>query len=195
MQSGTDQIKLLSFLEERIGTELDAVITGVDRFGFFCRGTELPAEGLVHVSTFPQKDNFDFDRDVMTLTGRRTGQVFRLGDRVRVAVAHVDVDRRNLTSSWSNNWPRPAKAKIATHTNGEISKRTTGKKDSFQTIEVQGESAQPQKKSSSRKNSASRKKSTDDDHREPATKLKCRIARVRDASQIRHPIAKAPPSK
>ena len=32
----------------------------------------------------------------MTLTGRRTGQTFRLGDRVKVTVAHVDVDRREL---------------------------------------------------------------------------------------------------
>ncbi|MCA9047902.1 MAG: ribonuclease R [Planctomycetaceae bacterium] len=153
------KIKLLSFLEERIGTELDAVITGVDRFGFFCRGTELPAEGLVHVSTFPQKDNFDFDRDVMTLTGRRTGQVFRLGDRVRVAVAHVDVDRRELdfqlVKQLGHAQPKPKSRRTQTE---KSSKRTTGKK----TVSKQSKSKGNQrshKKSSSRKNSASRKKS------------------------------------
>src|SRR5690606_28382243 len=87
---------LLSYLEDRIGLELDAVITGVDRYGFFCRGIELPAEGLVHISTLPQRDIYDFDRTVMTLTGRRSGTVFRLGDRVRVRVTVVDVDRREL---------------------------------------------------------------------------------------------------
>ncbi|MBX3437161.1 MAG: ribonuclease R, partial [Planctomycetaceae bacterium] len=90
------KIKLLTYLESRIGEELEAVITGVDRFGFFCRGVEIPAEGLVHISTLSQQDVFDFDRDVMTLTGRRSGAVFRLGDRVRVRVSLVDVDRREL---------------------------------------------------------------------------------------------------
>jgi ribonuclease R len=90
------KIKLLTYLEERIGEELETVITGVDSYGFFCRGIQMPAEGLVHVSTLPGHDFWDYDRPTMTLTGRRTNQTFRLGDRVIVTVAHVDVDRREL---------------------------------------------------------------------------------------------------
>jgi len=89
-------LKLLAYLESRVDTEMDAVITGVDRFGFFCRGTELPAEGLVHVTTLSNGDYFDHDKTSHTLTGRRSGEVFRLGDKVRVRVARVDVDRRQL---------------------------------------------------------------------------------------------------
>ena len=153
------KIKLLSFLEERIGTELDAVITGVDRFGFFCRGTELPAEGLVHVSTFPQKDNFDFDRDVMTLTGRRTGQVFRLGDRVRVAVAHVDVDRRELDFQLVKQLDHsPPKRKSRLTQKEKSSKHTSAKKSSSKQSKPKG-NQQSGKKSSSHKSSNSRKKS------------------------------------
>jgi ribonuclease R len=90
------KIKLLTYLEGRIGEELETVITGVDSYGFFCRGIEMPAEGLVHVSTLPGHDFWDYDRATMTLTGRRANQTFRLGDRVIVTVAHVDVDRREL---------------------------------------------------------------------------------------------------
>src|SRR5690606_22499707 len=90
------KIKLLTYLEERIGEELETVITGVDSYGFFCRGIQMPAEGLVHVSTLPGHDFWDYDRATMTLTGRRSNQSFRLGDRVIVTVAHVDVDRREL---------------------------------------------------------------------------------------------------
>jgi ribonuclease R len=89
-------LKLLAYLETRIDTEMDAIVTGVDRYGFFCRGTELPAEGLVHVTTLSSGDYFDYDRTSHTLTGRRSGEVFRLGDKVRVRVARVDVDRRQL---------------------------------------------------------------------------------------------------
>ncbi len=89
-------VKLLSYLETRVDTEMDAIITGVDRYGFFCRGNELPAEGLVHISTISSGDYFDYDRAAQSLVGRRSGEVFRLGDRVRVKVAHVDADRRQL---------------------------------------------------------------------------------------------------
>jgi len=90
------KIKLLSHLEERIGEQLEAVITGVDRFGFFARGIELPAEGLVHVTSIPDKDHFEFDRAEMALVGRSTGEMYRLGDRVLVEVDRVDVDEREL---------------------------------------------------------------------------------------------------
>ncbi len=87
--------KLLNYLKDRIGEELAANITGVERFGFFCQGKELPAEGLVHVRSLPA-DQWDYDDRGHTLTGRRSGVVFRLGDEVRVSVNKVDVDKRTL---------------------------------------------------------------------------------------------------
>ena len=77
------------------------------RFGFFCRGIDLPAEGLVHISTLPQPDIYDFDRTIQTLTGRRTGTTFRLGDAVRVKVALVDPDRRELDFQFVRRLAKP----------------------------------------------------------------------------------------
>ncbi len=37
-----------------------------------------------------------FDRNTHTLSGYRSGNAFRLGDRLRVAVARVDLERREL---------------------------------------------------------------------------------------------------
>lgn len=89
------KVKLLNYLSTRIGEELAGVITGVEEFGFFVQGTELPAEGLVHVSSL-QDDFYHFDRRSHSLTGRRAGNAFRLGDQVAVVIARVDVDRREL---------------------------------------------------------------------------------------------------
>jgi len=89
------KLKLLNFLKSRIGEELDAVVTGVEPFGLFVQGLGLPAEGLVPIDTLPD-DAYRYDRASHTLAGRRAGQTFRLGDRVRVAVARVDTDRREL---------------------------------------------------------------------------------------------------
>ena len=89
------KVKLLSYLAERLGLEMDAVITGVTEFGLFAQGLELPAEGLLHISTLAD-DYYHFDAATHSLTGRRAGNAFRLGDEIRVAVARVEVDRREL---------------------------------------------------------------------------------------------------
>lgn len=89
------KLKLLNFLATRIGLEMEAVVTGVEPFGLFVQGIELPAEGLVALDSLPD-DTYRYDRASHTLSGRRPGHSFRLGDRVRVMVAKVDVDRRTL---------------------------------------------------------------------------------------------------
>ncbi len=89
------KIKLLSYLSERIGEKMTAVVTGVESFGLFVQGIELPAEGLVHVESLTD-DFYHFDRRAHTLAGRRSGNQFRLGDVLEVAVARVDLERREL---------------------------------------------------------------------------------------------------
>jgi len=89
------RLKLLAYFSSRIGEEMDAVITGVEPFGMFVQGLRLPAEGLIHIDSLTD-DYYRFDRAGHTLTGYRHGNTYRLGDVVRVAVAHVDLDRREL---------------------------------------------------------------------------------------------------
>jgi len=89
------KLKLLSYLSERIGEEMDAVVTGVEGFGLFVQGLALPAEGLVHVESL--SDAYSrYDRAAHTLVGHRSGNAYRLGDVLRVAVSRVDLERREL---------------------------------------------------------------------------------------------------
>lgn len=89
------KVKLLNFLSEKVGEEMEAFVTGVEEFGLFAQGTEIPAEGLIHISSLSD-DIYHYERSTHSLTGRREGNAFRLGDRIRVIVARVDVDRREL---------------------------------------------------------------------------------------------------
>ena len=89
------KVKLLTYMSHRLGEELDAVITGVQDFGFFCQGTKIPAEGMVHVTSLGD-DYYYYDETAQSLIGRRSGKEYRLGGPVKVVVARVDVDRRQL---------------------------------------------------------------------------------------------------
>ncbi len=52
---------------------------------------DLYVEGLVHISELG-KDYFQFDAAKHQLLGERTGQRYRLGDRVQVRVVKVDME-------------------------------------------------------------------------------------------------------
>src|SRR5262249_19100488 len=90
-----NKVKLLDYMADRIGTEMDGVITGGESYGVFVMGTEIPAEGFVHISSLTD-DYYRYDRAGHVIAGHRSGNSYRLGDTVRVAVAAVDVDTRTL---------------------------------------------------------------------------------------------------
>lgn len=89
------RVKLLTYLSERIGMELEVIITGVADYGFFGQAEELPVEGLVHISTL-MDDYYYYEEATHSLTGRRTRRRYRLGDKVQVIVVRVDLQRRQL---------------------------------------------------------------------------------------------------
>ncbi len=89
------RVKLLTQLEGRIGEAFHAIVVGVEDFGLFCRLVELPIEGLLHVTSLAD-DFYYLEAGTHTLVGRRGGARHRLGDRIEVRVARVDVDRREL---------------------------------------------------------------------------------------------------
>ncbi len=89
------KIKLLTYLADHVGESYHAVIVSVQDFGFFCRLVEFPAEGLVHITALGD-DYYYLEAGTHTLIGRRSGKRYRLGDRVEVTVARVDIDRREL---------------------------------------------------------------------------------------------------
>jgi ribonuclease R len=90
-----NKVKLLNFLADKIGLQLNGVVTGVESFGLFVTGSELPAEGFIPIGALVD-DYYRFDRAGHVIHGLRSGNSYRLGDPVRVAVAAVDVDRREL---------------------------------------------------------------------------------------------------
>lgn len=88
------KLKLLSYMEKRLGETMTALVTGVEDFGLFAQGVEIPAEGLVPIIGLPD-DHYDYDGRAHALIGRR-GNQFRLGDIVEAKIVNVDMDERTL---------------------------------------------------------------------------------------------------
>ncbi|BCN92945.1 ribonuclease R [Thiomicrorhabdus immobilis] len=83
------------FLSHRIGGEYEAVVSAATNFGLFVELQPLFVEGLVHITELGE-DYFHYDNARHCLKGERTGKVYRLGDRIKVQVAQVNLDDRKV---------------------------------------------------------------------------------------------------
>jgi ribonuclease R len=89
------QWKKVRFMADKVGDEFEGYITGVSAFGLYIELTEHFVEGMVHVSTMAD-DYYRFVERAHVLRGENSGRVFRLGDKVRVQVIRVDLERRQI---------------------------------------------------------------------------------------------------
>ncbi len=89
------QWKKVRFMADKVGDEFDGFITGVAAFGLFVELIEHFVEGLVHVSTMAD-DYYRFVERAHILRGENTKKVYRLGDKIRVQVVRVDMERRQI---------------------------------------------------------------------------------------------------
>ena len=83
------------FMLERVGEEFGGTISGVKEFGIFVQLDQIFVDGLVHVSALGD-DFYHYDPVRIQLEGEHDGQRFRLGDKVRVSVARVDMDQAKI---------------------------------------------------------------------------------------------------
>ena len=70
------------------------MISGVTGFGIYVQ-LENTVEGLVRIDEL-RDDYYDYYKEKYALEGRRTGNVYRLGDEVRVIVDHVDLEKHEI---------------------------------------------------------------------------------------------------
>ncbi len=83
------------YMLDKVGQVFDGIITGVTGFGLFVELRGAFVEGLIHVTSL-RNDFYHFDPVGHRLHGERSGQVYRLGDGVRVRVTRVDLDERKI---------------------------------------------------------------------------------------------------
>jgi len=83
------------YMLDKVGEEFDGTISSVTSFGLFVELDDIYVEGLIHVTGLGN-DYFQFDPVKHRMMGERSRQIFRLGDRIRVKVARVNLDDRKI---------------------------------------------------------------------------------------------------
>jgi ribonuclease R len=87
--------KKVRFMAGKLGEKFAGYVTGVQSFGLFVELDQIYVQGLVHVSSMTD-DYYLFDEKAHQLKGENTKKAYRLGDKVEVQVAKVDLERRQI---------------------------------------------------------------------------------------------------
>ena len=93
-ERATDDLKKVEYMQDKIGDKFDGIISGVMANGIFVE-LENTVEGLVHISKMDD-DYYIYIEKHHCLMGKRTRNVYRLGDKVTIKVNAVDIVNRRV---------------------------------------------------------------------------------------------------
>lgn len=88
-------IKKARFMKQHEGEIFEGVISSVARFGVFVLLRQFDIDGLVKSENLGS-DAFEFDEDNLTLRGKKTGLMYKIGDTLKIQVAEVHIDEGQI---------------------------------------------------------------------------------------------------
>ncbi len=91
-----NKYKQVEFMQQYVGEDFDAIVSGTSSYGFWAETVEHKCEGMVSIADLSQYDDFELLEHEYALVGRNTGIRFRMGDKVKVRVATANLDKRQI---------------------------------------------------------------------------------------------------
>jgi len=87
--------KQVEYMSELVGQEFDATVSGVSEWGVYVEEVNTKAEGMVKLRDM-KDDFYELNEKLYAITGKNTGKIYSLGDKVRVKLIASDPDRKTL---------------------------------------------------------------------------------------------------
>jgi ribonuclease R len=98
-----NKYKQVEFMMDKVGEDMEGVISGVAAFGFWVETVKEKCEGLVSVRDLSDYDDFRHHDADYSLVGLRTGKKFRMGDKVQIKLVAANLEKRQLDFEWIPN--------------------------------------------------------------------------------------------
>jgi ribonuclease R len=95
-----NKYKQVEYMLDKVGDDMEGVISGVAAFGFWVETVNEKCEGLVSVRDLSDYDDFRHDDTDYALVGIRTGKKFRMGDKIQIKLVAANLEKRQLDFEW-----------------------------------------------------------------------------------------------
>ena len=99
-ERAANKYKQVQYMQNFLGEEFEGVISGVAHFGFWVETVEHKCEGLVHLNSLSDYDDFRLIETDYCLLGLRSGRKFRMGDKLWIKVVAANLTKRQLDFEW-----------------------------------------------------------------------------------------------
>ena len=99
-ERAANKYKQVEYMQQYLGEEFEAVISGVASFGFWAETIDHKCEGLVSCTSLLDYDDFVYHESDYVLIGKRSHRAFRIGDAVRIKVVAANLTKRQLDYEW-----------------------------------------------------------------------------------------------
>jgi len=87
--------KQVEYMQEHIGEEFDAIVSGVSEWGVYVEEVNTKAEGMVKLRDM-KDDFYELNEKLYAIVGKKTGKKYSLGDKIRVKLVASDPERKTL---------------------------------------------------------------------------------------------------
>ena len=87
--------KQVEYMQEHIGEEFDAIVSGVSEWGIYVEEVNTKAEGMVKLRDM-KDDFYELNEKLYAIVGKTTGKKYSLGDKIRVKLIASDPERKTL---------------------------------------------------------------------------------------------------
>jgi len=88
-------VLILQMLSDKIGSELDCVVSGLAGFGVFVQSLKFGIEGLIQMTDLGD-DEWKYNQKTQCILGQRSGTSVHLGQPIKVRIVSVNVGARQL---------------------------------------------------------------------------------------------------
>ena len=102
-ERAANKYKQVEFMMDKVGEDMEGVISGVAAFGFWVETVNEKCEGLVSAKDLSDYDDFRHDDADYSLVGLHTGKKFRMGDKIQIKLVSANLEKRQLDFEWIPN--------------------------------------------------------------------------------------------
>jgi ribonuclease R len=87
--------KQVEYMSKRIGEKYEGIITGVTEWGLYIEDKQTKCEGMVRMRDL-KDDYYIFDKEGMSIRGRKSHKKYTFGDTVRFTVMNADMNKKTI---------------------------------------------------------------------------------------------------
>jgi ribonuclease R len=90
--------KQVEYMSTRVGETMTGIISGISEWGIYVEEIETKCEGMVRMRDM-NDDFYVLNEKKMELVGKKKGKKFRFGDRIKIQVKKVDLEKKIIDYS------------------------------------------------------------------------------------------------